>query len=99
MNEVRVAALRVERVAVEVRTLAEWVVAAAGATDWQSVAAAGCRRRLGEEAMAIRGVAGTLEHAVAALRRHAEAVEQPWRVVVPGRLPGGDLLGWPRLPW
>jgi len=73
-HEVLRAAARVQQMSDDVRRLADQTLGA-GAIRWRSVAAAGFRKRLSEEAIRVRSAAAHLDDAAAALRRHAGAIE------------------------
>lgn len=74
-THLRSLARRLQECATQVRSFADEVVARAAATRWQSTAADAMRRRVAEEAAAIRHAAALLEQAAEAVRHHADVVE------------------------
>ena len=73
-DEVRRSAALIQQQGDEVRRLADRTLAAAE-VQWQSTAAQCFRQRLVDEVNRVRAVAGDLEGAAEALRRHAGALD------------------------
>ena len=73
-EEVRRSAALIQQLGNEVRRLADRTLAAAE-MQWQSTAALSFRQRLADEGARVRLVAGALDGAAEALRRHAGALD------------------------